>query len=256
MPEANIEEKVLNKKLYGEVITYHKENKVVNYIMLACILVVVLCQISQDMPVLFGWNVNTVNYYKGVAGDLSIGYLVSAIFYILVVYYPQRKKQLIVKTKTSILFARLQTQLGTITSNFVNAIGIEVDASSGLPDEYNEKIDGMDVLSLMSKVESEGPWGTHTYLDEAINASAEIESLKTKLIPFLAYMDHQELDLYTDLEEIFIFENMDKLSEWPPKESLFTHEFSYIVSAYYKCQKVVTGHVRQPVKFETESDGT
>ena len=50
-------------------------------------------------------------------------------------------------------------------------------------------------------------------------------------------MDIAEIKLYADLEDIFIFENMDKLDEWPPKEYLLAQDFQYVVAAYNDCQK-------------------
>lgn len=92
-----------------EIALYHENNWLVNYLAIFAGMLIVLFQVTEDMPVLFNWNVDTVNYYFNILVNLSIGYLVSTIFFILVVYYPDRKKQKIIKVKTSILFARLQT---------------------------------------------------------------------------------------------------------------------------------------------------
>jgi hypothetical protein len=58
-------------------------------------------------------------------------------------------------------------------------------------------------------------------------------------------MDKNELRLYADLEEIFIFENMNKLDEWPPKQHLLSQEFCLIIEAFYDCQKIVQGKTKE-----------
>ena len=57
------------------------------------------------------------------------------------------------------------------------------------------------------------------------------------MVNYLDFMDIAEIKLYADLEDIFIFENMDKLDEWPPKEYLLAQDFQYVVAAYNDCQK-------------------
>ena len=233
-----------------EVRLYHQENWIVNYLAIDALLIIFLFQTSQDMTVWFGINVETVNYYFEVFVNLSLGYLVSTIFYILVVYYPDRKKQKKVSAKTSILFARMQTQLRTITSIFIESVAFDVDATTKVSDKYKEHINNIDILELMGKLKVEQPDGQSTGLEEVIRASSEIESLKNRLIPFLAYMQSKELDLYADLEEIFIFENMDKLDVFPPKQYLFTQEFPTIVKTFYDCQLVVKGRINEFVVFD------
>ena len=74
------------------------------------------------------------------------------------------------------------------------------------------------------------------------------------LVQFLAFMDAAELKLYADLEEIFIFENMDKLDKWPyNKEELLGHEFQYIVEAYNDFQDIL-GFTKDPIVWKAEPD--
>lgn len=236
-----------------EIALYHENNWLVNYLAIFAGMLIVLFQVTEDMPVLFNWNVDTVNYYFNILVNLSIGYLVSTIFFILVVYYPDRKKQKIIKVKTSILFARLQTQLRTITTIFVDSVGVAVDASGGVPEQYKRHIEQVDIFNLMKLYSVLHPDGTPDGLSEVVRASAEIESLKARLVPFLAYMDKRELNLYADLEEIFIFENMDSLDTFPPKQHLMTKEFPYIVAAFYDCQLIVKRVKNEFVSYESNT---
>lgn len=233
-----------------EIALYHEENWLVNYLALLAGGMIIIFQVTEHMPVLFELNVNIVNYYFNVLVNLSIGYLASTIFYILVVYYPNRKKQKVVKVKTSILFARLQTQLRTITSVFVNAVGYNVDAREGVPAHYIDYINNIEIFDLMKQYIVPHPDGTTDGLSEVIRASSEIELLKARLVPYLAYMEQRELDLYANLEEIFIFENMDKLDRFPPKQYLLIKEFPDVVKVFYDCQLIVKGVKNEFVLYD------
>lgn len=237
------------RKLFSEVRCYHSSNSLVNYLLLLAIAIIALVQVSQTMPVLFGWHAASVNFYLDVLLNLSIGYVVSTIFYILVVYYPHRKRVRLVKARTYIIFARLQGRLSSIANLIVSSVNLSVDTSQGVPKSYNEILQEVDLFGLLQDKEVIDPWGSQNALDQIIRDSLDILSYKLILVHFLAFMDTDELKLYADLEEIFIFENMDKLDRWPPKDELLAHEFKYIVDAYNDCQNVL-GTTKYPVVWE------
>ena len=237
------------QKILSELRCYHANNSLVNYLLVLALVVIVLVQSSQAMPVLFGWHATTVNFYLEVLVNLSIGYIVSTIFYVLVVYYPHRKRMRLVKARTSIIFARLQGRLSSIAKLVVSSANLSVDATQGVPKSYTDSLQKIDLFGLLESKEILDPWGSQNALDQLIRDSLDILSYKLILVQFLAFMDTAELKLYADLEEIFIFENMDKLDKWPPKDELLAREFQYIVDAYNDCQKVL-GTTKYPIIWE------
>lgn len=242
------------KRIFSELKYYHNDNFLVNYLLLLTIFIIILIEVSQDMPVLFGWNVATVNFYLDVLVNLCIGYIVSTIFYILVVYYPHRKRAKLVKTRTLIIFSRLQYRLKSIASLLVASVNLSVDASDKVPQSYTDTIRELNLFKLLEDKEISDPLGCSNALEHVIRDSSEIISYKLILVHFLAFMDTAELKFYSDLEEIFIFENIDKLDKWPHnKEELLGHEFQYIVDAYNDCQNIV-GTIKDPIVWEAEPD--
>ncbi|RBM24600.1 hypothetical protein DLR59_18680 [Vibrio tarriae] len=215
-------------------------NKVVNAILLIAIFIIVGVEVSSNMPVLLGLDVDTINYYFNILVNLAIGYIVSTVFYVLVVYYPERKRKYLVQAKTSILFARLQTNLNTVIRSVVESANVKLDAECTIPKKYTDIIKQLDLIELMRQKQVEDPvHGKRFACDDFVRASNNIENLKSKLIPFIAYLEPKELELYADLEEILIFENVNDLDGFPPKSYLLVHDFSFIVAAYYDCQKLV-----------------
>lgn len=233
------------KKSFNEIVKFYKGNRIVNFILVVSCIVIISFEITQDWPVLFGLNVAAVNYYYEIFIDLSIGYIVSTIFYVLVVYYPERKRNKAVNTKTSIIFARIQTNLRTAIDSFVTSVGVSIDTSNGVPEKYIEIIKGLEPFKLMKRNElNDQFYGRRSALDDFVRASDNIEVLKSKLVSFLAYISKEELDFYSNLEEILTFENTDKLEKLyspAPKEYLFLNEFIDIVITYHNCQMIVRG---------------
>ena len=70
---------------------YVTTNKLLNIILLLSIMVIVSFQVTKDWSVLFNLDVEVVNYYYQTLVNLSLGYIVSLMFFILVVYYPEKK---------------------------------------------------------------------------------------------------------------------------------------------------------------------
>lgn len=198
-----------------------------------------------------GWSATTVNFYLEVLVNLCIGYIVSTIFYVLVVYYPNRKRMKLVKIRTRIIFSRLQTNLYSVADLLVSSVNVSVDASKGVPQSYTENLRKEDLFELLKKNKVRDAWGSQNALEQVIKASSEIVSYKLILVHFLAFMDSSELKLYADLEDFFIFENMDKIDQWPPKGELLANDFQYIVKAYNDCQNII-GTMKRPIVWEAK----
>ncbi|HFG2105851.1 TPA: hypothetical protein ACGF4K_003445 [Vibrio cholerae] len=239
------------KNTFWEIKLYFVTNWLVNIIAGIAVAIIVLFQITGGMPVPNFLNTEVVNYYFDILVNLSMGYLVSAIFYILVVYYPERKKRIAISAKTSILFARILVRLKTAIDSVLLAVDVRLDASYEFPETFTDVLQRRDLIhSLKQKKLEDGHYGKRRALDDLVRVSGELESLIDKLVPFISYMETDELALYSILEDILIFEYIGQHDEFPPKSTLLADEFPTIVKAYYDCQKVQGVEVT-PISWRT-----
>ena len=70
---------------------YIKKNQILNLILFVAVITIVSYGVTYNTPVLKGLNVEIVNYFYEVLVNISIGYVVSLIFYVLVVCPSQAK---------------------------------------------------------------------------------------------------------------------------------------------------------------------
>ncbi|ELI6421303.1 hypothetical protein RRM51_000675 [Aeromonas veronii] len=223
-----------------EICLYFSKNKLVNFFLVLSVAVIVSFQLSMSMPVWYNWNVEVVNYYYNVGVNLSMGYIVSTIFYVLVVYYPERKKKLAIKAKTFILFARLQTYISEFVNSVLASANVDLDIDDDIKNSYQEKLVKLELIDLMRKTKASHPFGEFTNcLEKAIYSAKKIEILKGSLVPFVSYLDDNELDLYLSLEDTFVYENFYDDEALCLKEMQIKSEFHYLVGQYYDCQKIV-----------------
>lgn len=227
------------KNAFEEIKLYFISNWLVNIIAGIAVIIIVLFQMTNEIPVPKYLNADVVNYYFDIVVNLSMGYLVSATFYILVVYYPDRKKRIAVNAKTSILFSRVLVRLKAVINSVLLAVDVRFEPCDGLPTKLTEVLQKRDLIhSLKQKKLEDRHYGKRRALDDLVRVSSELESLIDKLVPFIGYMEPDELELYSVLEDILIFEYIGQHDEFPPKSILLADEFPTIVQSYYDCQKV------------------
>lgn len=236
----------------NEIKHYILSNKNLNLLLILALTIIVSFQVSKGWPTLFGWNSEIVNYYYEVTVNLAAGFCVSTIFFIIVVYYPDRKKKKLVNVKTSIIFARFQTHLNNFINCTIESYNLPLSPNDDIKNDYLPKIENTDPIKVMSECINYDPiYNNDTMLKKAIHSSSEIEKLKKNIIPFLLYLENNELAFYAELENILIFENMDKLDRWPPKDQLLIDELPHIIKTYYLCQKIVGGNSNK-IEWEPE----
>lgn len=232
--------------MFKEIVLYVKKNKLVNVILLLAVSIIVSFQLSKSMTVWFDWNVDVANYYYDIGVNLSIGYIVSTIFYVLVVYCPDRKRSLVLRAKTSILFARLQTSLSEFIDSVLRSADVELCVNEDIKNSYQKKLEKLGLISLMRNTKTYAPFGDDiSCLEKAIKSAKHIEQLKTNLIPFITYLDDKELDLYLELEDTFIFENFGDEEQLFLKEHLIKYEFHFVVKQFNDCQRIVGASFRE-----------
>ncbi len=126
------------KSVCREVKLYFSSNWLVNVIAGIAIIIIVFFQATSEASVPKYLNADVVNYYFEILVNLSLGYLVSAIFYILVVYYPERRTRIAVSAKTSILFSRVLVRLRTAIDSVLLAVDVRFEASEELPSKLTD----------------------------------------------------------------------------------------------------------------------
>lgn len=228
---------------------YLKNNPYLNILLALSLFIVItfpFCYKYLTTNYLFYYD---FEYYYGLLRDLSLGYIISLLFYILVVFWPETKKKNLIKTKTNILFARLSTSLGKYIIATLAAFNIEIDEnddiiqkSKSILEENRDKI-YLKLSREIDKADIELKFEKNysTYLDIITDNSSRIEKLTNDLIPFLPFLDKSELELYTEIEDILIFEYIPNLENEFGVYSLFVDEFQYIIKAYFNLREMVTG---------------
>lgn len=244
-----------SRDILNETFIYFKTNCLVTLLLVPAVFFIVFVQKTQDSLVFFGVNADTVNFYLNVLVNLSIGYIVSTIFYILVVYYPHRKRVLLVKVRTHAIILRLNYRLKSVANLIVSAVNLDIDASEGVPQSYIDSLGELDLFAVLKSKKVQDPLQEcSNALEHLIRDSSILISDKLMLVQLLNFMDNAELKFYTDLEKIYIFENMDKLDKWPfDKEKYLGKDFKYIVAAYNDCQNILDIE-KTPIFWRTQPD--
>ncbi|MFA0570832.1 hypothetical protein [Vibrio gallaecicus] len=93
------------------------------------------------------------------------------------------------------------------------AVDVKFEASEELPNRLLDVLQKRDLIhSLKQKKLEDRHYGKRRALDDLVRASSELESLIEKLVPFIGYMETSELELYSVLEDILIFEYIGNMT--------------------------------------------
>jgi len=188
--------------------------------LLICLIVVFLIvvkELSKNAPPIINLPADSINYYWDILNSLGISYIAGFIFYLLVVYIPEQRKRRNIEVS-------LSTHFGTICNNacrYLNetfiAFNFEFEETSNIEQsftQFNSDKDPYEVLSSsIAKSEYfhyyEEPYKNR--YEHILEASSKILEHKNKLVPYIAFMNKQELNCYSVLEDIRIFEQIHKL---------------------------------------------
>ena len=206
---------------------------------------------SYDSPVIINIDYEVVNFYYGKIVDLCIGYIVSLIFYLIVVYHPEYEKKKQLKSRTIVIFGRLQTYLKRYLDMSVEAFEIKTDKYSNdtvkVWQSYfkNNRINIIKVLERETKYKVTNVIGdldsdnASTYIEVMNVCARNIIYYKRELIPFIMYLTPQQMELYANLEEIFIFEQINRGLTQVAADALFVTNFDYILNCYIQVRKIL-----------------
>lgn len=216
-----------------------RESKLLIFLLVISISITVSYGITLNMPVIINVDYQVVNFFYGKLVDLSIGYVVSLLFYVLVVYYPEHTKKRKLRSRTIIIFGRLQTYIKTYMDMCVEVVDIRLGKYSVNSYEAwkkyfeNNRVDifyclGRELEDKTYRLYLEG----NTYLEVMEACAKNIEHYKRELIPLIMYLSDKELELYSTLEKILIFEQINKGLEAMAVDALFITDFEYILKSY------------------------
>lgn len=105
---------------------YFVKNKLILIaLLLVSILIIIFNGKTYTIPPPFGWDYIVVNYYLDIAVNIAIGYIVSLIFYIIVVYNVEYERSDSITERTYIYFARLNTFLNEFVDTILRIYDIE-----------------------------------------------------------------------------------------------------------------------------------
>jgi len=226
---------------------YIKENKVLNYILILTLIIIILSP-SFDKFISTLDSYDLYNYYLQTFVNISLGFIVSLLFYIIVVFLPETKRKLSIKGKTHIIFARLQPSFINYIEATLGAFNLETGKNIDVLKQWKLLVEKTEnVYSILNREidETEPDYiikkDSGKYLNLILKNSTKILKLKQELISFLIFLDEEEVDLYRDIEDLFIFENISDIENGICVDFLFLDEFPTIIEVYMKTQMIVKG---------------
>jgi len=233
------------------------KNKILILLLVICILIIVSYGITDNWPVIIDVDHELVNFYYGKLIDLCDGYIVSLVFYIIVVYCPEYKRRENIRCKTHTIFARMQTYLRKYIEMCLRGFQIEVLEDDNVQEKWGEHFNEVyiDIYSVLNRefddnlTEMSNSRYGDTYIEVLNSCAKNIIKYKSELIPFVMFLDEAETELYIELEELFIFEQITKGFNEIGAEALFIDEFTKIVECFYQTNDVV-GVKRQRITCE------
>ena len=116
---------MLNKIMKNNKILelYLKDNKVLNLLLGISVCIILFKGLTFNMPVVLNLDYNIVNYFIDVMVNLAIGYITSLLFYIIVVFIPQTKRDIHLKSK----YHPILIGIGLRIYDFLNTTFISID---------------------------------------------------------------------------------------------------------------------------------
>lgn len=224
---------------------FWRECKLLIYLLVIFIGIIISYGITLNMPVIIDVDPQVVNYFYGKLVDLSVGYVVSLLFYFLVVYYPHHTKRRKLRSRTTVIFGRLQTYIKRYMDMCVEGLNIRLgryDANSYEKWSTYFKENRVDIFKKLNR-ELDEDRATYvegdTYLEVIKDCANNIEHYKRELLPLLMYLNEPEMELYSLLEDIFIFEQLGKEKHIFPIDGLFITDFEYILESYSQVREVL-----------------
>ncbi|PAB61354.1 hypothetical protein [Anaeromicrobium sediminis] len=250
----------MNKYIFH---TYLRNHKFLNLLLILALLLIIINGFAYNSPVWFDLDYIIVNYFIDILVNLSIGYIVSLIFYILVVFIPDTKKEYQLKAKYMTTFGVIGSKIHNFILTVFKAIEFEVMPTDDVHSKWKiffEHTDLHYINHLRNKVNKfeDIRLGTNhyeTYYDKLIILSSQIELLKKDLIPFIAFFTENETDVYTDIEDRVIFSNIRNFENdlCIGTDDMFSRDLLHLIDIYYKIRKLQGA---DPISFYNKIDQT
>ncbi|CCU79636.1 hypothetical protein HSACCH_01473 [Halanaerobium saccharolyticum subsp. saccharolyticum DSM 6643] len=202
-------------------------NKMLLVLLLISIFIIISFGVTYNWEAIINLNVEIINYYYNILVDLSVGYIISLIFYFIVVYIPETNKKEKIEKETYLHFLRLNTHLRNLifyikrTFDYNDKNG---DFFGKKWEEIFENISKEEVFRLLERDVSsihyiakheelfEESSETKSYYQEIVYYTNKINNLLDELNPYIFFLEDLELEIYTSLKTNLFLENVDNLN--------------------------------------------
>ncbi|HQO10041.1 MAG TPA: hypothetical protein PLK90_04175 [Clostridiales bacterium] len=206
---------------------------------IACM--IFLKNLTKDWSPIINVPCDTINYYWDILISLGISYTAGFIFYLLVVYFPEQQKRTNVETSLNTLFRTIQTNACKYLDETFKAFGYEFPATTNLKDTFSKNNLNNDPFKVLSNSITESDIlnlyeNTNNRYEIIIQTSSKILSCRDKLIPYIQYMNKDELICFSALEDIRIF---DHISNLPKIGYYFYDTLDEVLDLIKKTEKIL-----------------
>lgn len=187
-------------------------------------------------------SATTIDYYWDIFINIGISYISAVIFYIVVVYIPENKRRYALNEKIKLSFIRTRNNLELFLSITFEAMNVAFSETEGesVSQIFLVSLKGKDPFPILSQsikkydgVIVTEKHGTSRY-NLLVKIANEIIKQRRELIKLIPYLSQSELMLYSELEDILIFDRMGDLKNLPASDHHFYAAFDEIITLIRK----------------------
>lgn len=200
------------------LISFFSKNYFHIIVCLFVIILIFLRNLSNEWRPIINLPATTLNYYWDILINIGISYIAGFFFYLLIVYIPDQRRRKNVEVSLKIHFAAIYRNACVYLDETFIAFDFEFDETTNLQQTFVTSNSDKDPYKILSNSIAKSDF--FYYYEEPyknrfeiiLEASDNILKNKCKLVPYIAYMNREELNCYSILEDIRIFDQIHKLS--------------------------------------------
>lgn len=160
------------------------------------LILIALYLVTLDMPPVLNLTLEMANSIWNIIISLSTGYLISLIFYIMLVFeseYSEYKKRNNISKRVYKYYLRMNTYITEILY-----IIVENSNFNSIDDIINSDIECENIKNTIEPLE-----------EELKKCAIEVDKNLHKIEPYLIYINDYAVNLFIEIQETFIFENIN-----------------------------------------------
>ncbi|MEN9306455.1 MAG: hypothetical protein RL173_387 [Fibrobacterota bacterium] len=221
------------------------DNKFHAVFVLISISLMIFRRLCDHMPPIINLNAETVNYYWDILINVCISYIASIIFYLVVVYFPEQRRNNTIRTKTHMLIVNINSCMTSFLDETFNAFDYRFEETEELAKLFHENFSEMHPFKILkASIAINGNFdyyeneGGNRY-DIILRKSETIIQKKNEMVAYLPYLNKEELDFYAQLEDAPIFRNMKDLETGLGYEFFFYESLDEILALIRMSEKIL-----------------